>query len=136
MLDLFGGTGQLGIECLSRGAESATFADARGDATRLIRENLEHTGLADRAAVLTADYATVLSAGRKSTIWFFWIRPIRRNFWNGRWNMISQFDILREHGIIVCESPLDKILPELSAPYGKHREYRYGKIKVTIYHRD
>ena len=65
VLDLFGGTGQLGIECLSRGAESATFADARSDATRLIRENLEHTGLADRAAVLTADYATVLSAGQE-----------------------------------------------------------------------
>ena len=62
VLDLFGGTGQLGIECLSRGAAHATFVDARTDAVKLIRENLALTDLADRAAVLTADYATVLSS--------------------------------------------------------------------------
>ncbi len=136
VLDLFGGTGQLGIECLSRGAESATFADTRSDATRLIRENLEHTGLADRAAVLTADYATVLSAGQEKYDLVFLDPPYQTKLLERSLELISQFDILREHGIIVCESPLDKILPELSAPYGKYREYRYGKIKVTIYHRD
>ena len=61
VLDLFGGTGQLGIECLSRGAAHATFVDARTDAVKLIRENLALTALANRATVLTADYATVLS---------------------------------------------------------------------------
>ena len=36
---------------------------------------------------------------------------------------------------MVAESPQDQILPELPAPYGLYREYRYGKIKVSIYHR-
>ena len=102
----------------------------------MIRENLEHTGLADRAAVLTADYATVLSAGQEKYDLVFLDPPYQTKLLERSLELISQFDILREHGIIVCESPLDKILPELSAPYGKYREYRYGKIKVTIYHRD
>ena len=52
VLDLFAGTGQLGIECLSRGAASAVFVDRRADAVKLIRENLKLTELSDRARVV------------------------------------------------------------------------------------
>ena len=55
ILDLFAGTGQLGIECLSRGAASAVFVDRRADAVKLIRENLKITDLTDRARVVSAD---------------------------------------------------------------------------------
>ncbi len=136
VLDLFAGTGQLGIECLSRGAERATFVDARSDAVRLIRENLKVTELADRATVLTADYATMLSAAKEKYDLIFLDPPYETKLLDRSLELISQFDILREHGIIVCESPQDKTLPELSEPYSKYREYRYGKIKITVYHRD
>lgn len=135
VLDLFGGTGQLGIECLSRGAKEATFVDARSDAAKLIRENLKLTGLSDRATVLTADYASVLSSVTEKYDLVFLDPPYETKLLERSLEMISRFDILCEHGIIVCESPMDKMLPELSAPYGKYREYRYGKIKLTIYHR-
>ena len=62
VLDLFGGTGQLGIECLSRGAASAVFVDRRADAVKLIRENLKVTELTDRARVVSGDsmYSTLM----------------------------------------------------------------------------
>ena len=123
-------------KCLSRGALRATFVDARLDAVRLIRENLALTGLADRAEVLTADYASVLSAAGEKYDLIFLDPPYETKLLERSLELISQFDILREHGIIVCESPMEKNLPELSSPYAKHREYRYGKIKVTIYRRD
>ena len=47
-----------------------------------------------------------------------------------------RFDILSPHGIIIAESPQNQALPELPAPYRLYREYRYGKIKVSIYHRE
>ena len=56
MLDLFGGTGQLGIEALSRGADRAVFVDAREDACKLIRENLRRTKLYQYAKVIRSDY--------------------------------------------------------------------------------
>ena len=56
VLDLFAGTGQLGIECLSRGAAEVTFVDRRGDAVRLIRENLRVTNLEEGARVLEQDW--------------------------------------------------------------------------------
>ena len=49
---------------------------------------------------------------------------------------IARFDILNEHGIIVAESPADKLLPEPAAPYRRGREYRYGQIKFTVYRRE
>ena len=136
VLDLFAGTGQLGIECLSREAASATFVDARNDAVRLIRENLKSTGLEENATVLTADYASMLASCREKYDLVFLDPPYETKLLERALDLISQFDILREHGIIVCESAADKTLPELSAPYSKYREYRYGKIKVTVYHRD
>ena len=46
---------------------------------------------------------------------------------------ISEFDILTEGGIIVCESRMDKVLPALEKPYYLRKEYKYGKIKLSIY---
>ena len=55
VLDLFAGTGQLGIEALSRGAASAVFVEQRRDAAALVRENLKLTGLAGRARVVNGE---------------------------------------------------------------------------------
>ena len=65
VLDLFGGTGQLGIEALSRGAKSAVFVDAREDACKLIRENLKRTRLQEDARVVRSDYLDYLSRCRE-----------------------------------------------------------------------
>ena len=63
-LDLFAGSGQLGIEALSRGAREAVFVDARRDACQVVRENLAKTRLAERAQVVQMDYLSYLGAGR------------------------------------------------------------------------
>ena len=60
VLDLFGGTGQLGIEALSRGAKSAVFVDAGEPACRLIKENLKRTKLEADAKVIRSDYLEYL----------------------------------------------------------------------------
>ena len=81
VLDLFAGTGQLGIECLSRGAASAVFVDKRPDAVKLIRENLKLCDLTDRARVVAGDSMEFLSPSGKNLIWCCWTRLIRRSFW-------------------------------------------------------
>lgn len=61
VLDLFGGTGQMGIEALSRGAAHCTFLDLRKEAVGVIRENLKRTGFAEEAAVVQGDYLAFLT---------------------------------------------------------------------------
>lgn len=63
VLDLFAGTGALGIEALSRGASTATFVDADPRAVAVIKENLTSTGLAERGRVVQADALRYLAGG-------------------------------------------------------------------------
>ena len=84
-LDLFAGTGQLGIEALSRGAASAVFVEHRADAVRLIRENLKVTDLSDRAQVVAGDAMAYLSGVREEFDLIFWILPTKAAFWSAHW---------------------------------------------------
>ncbi|MBQ9458480.1 MAG: 16S rRNA (guanine(966)-N(2))-methyltransferase RsmD [Oscillospiraceae bacterium] len=136
VLDLFAGTGQMGIEALSRGASSCVFVDRRTDAVRLVRDNLELCGVADKAQVVCADAMGYLSSVRAKFDLVFLDPPYADDVLERALAHIARFDILTPRGIIVAECPADKKLPELSAPYGIYREYRYGKIKVTVYHRE
>lgn len=135
VLDLFGGTGQLGIECLSRGAESATFVDMRKEAAALIRENLALTGLGERARVLQSDYLSFLTGCKEKFDLIFLDPPYASGFLEKALETIAAIDILSQNGIIVCESAMEKVLPPLNEPYKIGKEYRYGKIKLTTYRR-
>lgn len=134
VLDLFAGTGQLGIEALSRGAREAVFIDRRADAVKLIRENLAVCDLADRAYVKNGDSMAYLKSGEKFDL-IFLDPPYASGLLEQALEQITMFDICREHGIIVAESAADKELPPLAPPYKLYREYKYGKIKLTVYHR-
>ena len=131
VLDLFAGTGQLGIEALSRGAASAVFVDQSQEAVKLIRENLDHTGLADRARITRGDSLQFLRSGEKFDIVFL-DPPYGVGLLEKALEGAAGFDILRENGIIVCESRKGDNLPDLGPGY-RQREYRYGKIKLTTY---
>ena len=134
VLDLFAGTGQLGIEALSRGAAEAVFVDRRPDAVRLVQENLALCGFTDRARVKSGDALAYLKSGEKFDL-IFLDPPYAADLLEQALTAIASFDICREHGIIVAESAADKVLPELPAPYRLYREYRYGKIRLSVYHR-
>lgn len=135
VLDLFGGTGQLGLEALSRGAVHCTFVDQRRDAVALVRENAAVCGFQDRARVVQGDALSFLaSCGEKFDV-IFLDPPYQTDLLERSMEAIARFDILNEHGIIVCESAADKVLPPLAPPYELGREYRYGKIRLTICHR-
>ena len=136
ILDLFAGTGQLGIECLSRGAQSCVFVECRTDAVKLIRENLKTTDLTDRAQVVSGDSMSYLNSVRQPFDLIFLDPPYESGQLETALVHIAKFDILAPHGIIAAEHPVDKALPQLAPPYRLHRTYRYGKIGVTIYHRD
>lgn len=135
VLDLFGGTGQLGIEALSRGAQSCVFVDSSKQAAAVIGENLRTVGFADRGVVRQGDALAFLSACREKFDLVLLDPPYHGTLLETCVDAVVKFDILSEYGIMVCESAAEKQLPEPEAPYRKGREYRYGKIKLTAYRR-
>lgn len=136
VLDLFAGTGQLGIEALSRGACFCDFVDVNPAAVKLVRENLQATGLSGRASVTQRDFRAFLQGARgKQYELVFLDPPYAQTALEQALETIAAIDIVSECGIIVCESPAGKSLPALQPPYIKGREYRYGKAKLTLYRR-
>ena len=133
VLDLFGGTGQLGIEALSRGAESAVFVDAGEDACKLIRENLRRTKLESQAKVIRADYQQFLSSTKEKFDIILLDPPYAEVFLENSLNRISEIDILQTNGIIVTERPIEKALNWDFPGFSRSKDYKYGNTLITIF---
>lgn len=133
VLDLFGGTGQLGIEALSRGAKSAVFVDAREDACKLIKENLRRTKLEQEGRVVRSDYLDYLNRCREQFNIILLDPPYAEVFLENALKRITEIDILQRDGIIVTERPLGKDLPWEFEGYTRSKDYKYGKTLLTIY---
>lgn len=128
-LDLFAGTGQLGIEALSRGAASVTFVDENREAIKLIRENLDRCKMTGEV-VQTEGVGFIGRNGKYDII--FLDPPYDTGLLESALEKIVKFDILNDGGIIICESRQEKTIPELPAPYFIEKERLYGKIKITV----
>ena len=136
VLDLFGGTGQLGIEALSRGASFAQFVDIREDACRLIHENLKRTGFSSQARVAKCDYANYLANCKDKYDIILLDPPYIEVFLENSLKMITEIDILQSGGIIVTERPLEKELPYVFPGFTRSKDYKYGKTVLTLYRKD
>ncbi len=133
VLDLFAGSGQLGIEALSRGAKSAVFIDASREACAVVRENLTKTRLSDRAQLVQSDYLSYLARCRETFDLIFLDPPYAEVFLETALKKISEIDILSDSGIIICERPAEKQLSGVFSGLLHDRDYRYGKAAVTLY---
>ena len=133
VLDLFSGSGQLGIEALSRGAKSAAFVDSRADSIEVINKNLRHTKLAEHAQVVSRDVLEfVASSAANSYELILMDPPYSTDLLKNTVRSIILFDILSNGGIIICESALQDSVGTISEPYKIRKEYKYGDKKLTV----
>ena len=133
VLDLFGGTGQLGIEAISRGAKEAVFVDAREEACKIIRENLRRTKMEQYGKVVRADYMDYLKRCRENFDIILLDPPYAEVFLENSLKMITEIDILQSGGIIVAERPVGKDLPWEFPGFTRSRDYKYGNTLLTLY---
>ena len=136
VLDLFGGTGQLGIEALSRGAYHAVFIDQSKSACSTIKENLRRTDFQNCTTVVQSDYLSYLQNTREKFDIIFLDPPYAEVFLENSLKLITEIDILQSGGIIVAERPLGKELPWSFLGYTRSKDYKYGKTLLTLYRKD
>ncbi len=130
VLDLFAGTGQLGIEALSRGAAEVVFVDQSRESVRIVKENLKACGMS--APVFQTNALDFLRSCGKFDLVFV-DPPYDAGLYEPVLNTINSVDNLSDGGIIVCEARRETVLPEMALPYVRKKEYRYGKVKICIY---
>ncbi|MDR2671676.1 MAG: 16S rRNA (guanine(966)-N(2))-methyltransferase RsmD [Oscillospiraceae bacterium] len=136
VLDLFSGSGQLGIEALSRGARAAVFVDSSRASLAVTEENLRHTGLHGGAVLVPADALGYLSTRPEPFDIVFLDPPYHAQLLPKALDAIVLFDIVNPGGIIICEADRSFEPPALSAPYRRGRTYRYGAKAVTLYQKE
>lgn len=130
-LDLFAGSGQIGLEALSRGAAQAVFVDLSRDSIRVVEQNIKACGFRDSAKVVQSDFAAYLRGTREKFDVAFLDPPFRSGLLEQALPLAA--GAMNPGGILVCEHPRDEALPEEAGPFRKYREYRYGKIMLTTY---
>ena len=136
VLDLFGGTGQLGIEALSRGAKKAVFIDSAPVACKLIEENLKRTKFQAQGKVVRSDYLSYLKNANEKFDIILLDPPYAENFLENALNLITEIDILQSNGIIVAERPVGKELLLDFPGFSRSRDYKYGSTLLTIYRKE
>lgn len=134
ILDLFAGSGQLGIEALSRGAKSAVFVDASAVSVDIIKKNLITTELSEKARVIRSDFSTFLASNRDSFDIAFLDPPYNAGVLPDALSKASAF--MSDYGVIVCEHDIQVVLPEKVNDFSISRTYKYGKIAVTLYRKE
>ena len=135
VLDLFAGTGNLGIEALSRGAKECVFIDKSGECSSIIKQNLQHTRLEEQGQVIQKEVAKaikVLPKDRRFDI-IFMDPPYNKNFIPETLKLIVDNDIINKNGIIVAEYDIDDNAPEQVDALKAMRICRYGDTVVSFY---
>lgn len=131
VLDLFAGSGQLGIEALSRGAAKAVFVDISRDAVKVVNENLNHCRLKENASVINGDGISFLKTSREKFDIIFMDPPYRTRLVSKALPLAAE--CMNDGGIIVCETSPDEALPEEVGNYRSVKNSRYSKTKLTVY---
>lgn len=131
VLDLFAGSGQLGIEALSRGARHCVFVDSSRMSVAVTKENLEHCQLKENAEVVQSDSLAYLMRCREKFDIALLDPPYVSDLLEKALPLLAP--CMNTGGVIMCEAKIEKELPEEVGGFTKRRVYRYGKIGVTLY---
>ena len=134
VLDLFAGSGQLGIEALSRGAVSAHFIDSSKASVAIVKDNLQAVGLSESAKVFCADAVSFLRQTGEEFDVAFLDPPYSTGLLQKTLNVLPE--VMSDYGVIVCEHPVDDELPDEVGGFVKGKQHRFGKLAFTVYRKE
>lgn len=136
VLDLFGGTGQLSLEALSRGAASAVIVDSAREASTVIRENAQKTKLMTHCRILTADWkeAVRVLKGRETFDLIFLDPPYADGILDAVLAELLSAGLVAEDAILVCESERTGVPMPLEG--FRQKLHRYGRTHISIFRKE
>ncbi len=136
VLDLYAGTGNLGIEALSRGAKEAVFVDRCRECADVINENLVRTRLLELSTLIVNDVDIAIerlsAEGRRFGVVFL-DPPYNKNFVEKTLNYIEKSDIILNGGLVVAEHDINDTVPEETGFIKLLRSERYGDTVLSFY---
>ncbi len=130
-LDLFAGSGQIGIEALSRGARQVVFVDKSKKSIDVIRQNLKTTGFEKNAVVTGGDSIAFLQRRKEKYDIAFLDPPYSTGLLQKALEFLP--NVMSRNATIICEAPINEELPITVGDFKIFRKYSYGKTALTSY---
>ena len=134
VLDLFAGSGQLGIEALSRGASKVIFVDNSAESIKVVKDNLQNTRLEENAVVINTANNAILRSTREKFDIAILDPPYNHNLIQK--SMPQLVEKMAEGGIIICEHEKETVLPESFGDFSVSKVYRHGRATLTAYRKN
>ena len=131
VLDLFAGSGQLGIEALSRGAKECTFVDSAAVSIKTIKQNVSHVGFDSTSEILNKPFSAFLKSTSKTFDLVFMDPPYGKKLVQKALPLAAEK--MSERGVIVCEHEKECVCPQKIGEFSLTRVLRHGIISVSIY---
>ncbi len=134
VLDLFAGSGALGIECLSRGAKHVTFVDNQKESIKTIGQNLKNEF--EGTTIILGDYEeTIFKLARQNKKFDLVLLdpPFESDYIEKVLYFLHKKDLLNDHAIILCETSSQKLLQNYPQKYIIKKNKNYGTIMLTIF---
>lgn len=131
--DLFAGTGSLGLEALSRGADFCWFGDHAQECVTMVRKNIELCRAEEYAHVTHGDFLKTLQNIDGKVDVFLLDPPYKKGALEASIEAIADMDLLADNGVIIAEHGSDKELPEELFGFRKVKEKRYGIVVISVY---
>jgi 16S rRNA (guanine(966)-N(2))-methyltransferase RsmD len=138
-VDLYAGTGTVGFEALSRGAEMAVFVETDKSRAKIIKENLLKFGLKEKGVVIekkAEDFLKKSAIENRRFDIFFLDPPYFSDEISNILSMIGEKKLFTDDGLVIAEHFFKKKLPETVGELRMIRNYRYGDTVLTIYMKD
>ena len=136
ILDLFAGSGAVGLEMVSRGAKKAILCDNSAKAIRIIEQNVDKLKVAEEVQIIKADYKKVLEQLKKEKFDIVFLDPpYETNFASIACQKIAEYDMLTEDGIIIIETDRkDDVKKEIFAlnKFEIYDERKYGRANLIF----
>lgn len=134
VLDLFAGSGQMGIEALSRGAESCVFVDSSKKSLEVVKANVDMCRFGSQSRIVMSDAFTFLKTTDIEFDIVFLDPPYNRQLCDKALSMLS--DVISADAIVICETQIDEVLPEKIDGLVLGKVYNYSSIKLSVYSKE
>lgn len=132
VLDLFAGSGNLGLEALSRGAASCVFVDSSKAAMKIIEKNIEACRFQEKSKTYLAEFRSVISRFHKGQFDLVFLDPpYHKNMGIDALKLIS--DVVSEDVIVILETDGDEEVPDKIGTFERYDVRSYGRIKVSFF---
>ena len=131
VLDLFSGSGAMGIEALSRGASSATFVDSSPSAVSIIKKNIEKTKFTLNSQVVSKSFDAFLKSASLKFDLIFLDPPYHKGYIDEAIKLLLERELLKNDAVIVCECDRDEEIKDYDELF-KLKEKLYGRVKITV----